>query len=64
MGAYLSHLYAIKIAKDKNLSKILILEDDANFLDNSNKSFIVPKNADIMYSEDLFLIKSKKLLNY
>ncbi len=60
VGAYLSHLYAIKIAKDKNLSKILILEDDANFLDNSNKSFIVPKNADIMYLGGSFFNKVEK----
>tara|TARA_B100000925_G_C22000424_1_gene470987 strand:+ start:622 stop:1440 length:819 start_codon:yes stop_codon:yes gene_type:complete len=49
VGAYLSHLLAIKKAIDMKLDKVLILEDDIDPLENVNEKFNIPTNTDIFY---------------
>ena len=60
VGAYLSHMLAIKIALDKDLKNVVILEDDADFLNNINNNIRVPKDADIVYLGGSFYNDVKK----
>jgi GR25 family glycosyltransferase involved in LPS biosynthesis len=49
VGCFLSHILAIKKAIDMNFEKVLILEDDADPLENINQTFNIPEDADIYY---------------
>ena len=60
VGAYLSHMLAIKVALDKDLKNVVILEDDADFLNNINNNIRVPKDADIVYLGGSFYNDVKK----
>ena len=54
MGCGLSHLFAIKYAKQLNLKNVLVLEDDVDFIENLDSSFQdvlreLPQNWDMLY---------------
>lgn len=54
VGATISHLFALKYAKQLNLRNVLILEDDICFLENINEKFNeitaeIPTNWDMLY---------------
>jgi hypothetical protein len=63
VGAYLSHLLAIKTALDKKYNSVLILEDDAAPLKNINESFTIPQDADIFYLGGTFFHQITKIPN-
>ena len=47
VGCYLSHLYLLKVALEKGYDKILVLEDDAKIIGNTE--FEIPPDTDIFY---------------
>ena len=49
VGAYLSHLLAVKTANDNDFKSVLIIEDDADLLTNIKQNIRIPKDADIIY---------------
>ena len=55
VGCFLSHLKIMKYAIDNNLTNILVLEDDVNFIkDNINNNIEPPEDADICYLGGMF----------
>lgn len=54
LGCSISHLFAVKYAKQLNLDNILILEDDVEFIEDVNKKFLdilaeLPEDWDMVY---------------
>lgn len=54
LGCSMSHLFAVKYARQLNLNNVLILEDDVEFIDNVNKRFTeilpeLPFDWDMLY---------------
>jgi GR25 family glycosyltransferase involved in LPS biosynthesis len=54
LGCSLSHLFAVKYARQLNLNNILILEDDVDFIENVNERFDdilpeLPEDWDMLY---------------
>ena len=60
VGAYLSHILAVKIANDNNFKSVLIIEDDADFLNNIKQDIHIPKGADLVYLGGSFFNNVKK----
>lgn len=55
IGCAMSHLKVVQQAKSENLSKILILEDDIDFIENVNQKFeeyilFVPNSWQLLYT--------------
>ena len=49
VGCFLSHILALKTALDMELEKVLILEDDVDFLENILEDIYIPVDADIYF---------------
>ncbi len=64
VGCYLSHMYAMIIAKKMKLKSVVILEDDADILNNYNKEIKIPKNTDMLYLGGSFFQKEENIPKY
>lgn len=55
IGCYLTHLMILESAVNTGVDKLLVLEDDCQFVPGAEKKrFTPPKNADILYFGGLF----------
>lgn len=69
MGCGLSHLFAIKYAKQLNLKNILVLEDDVDFIDDINNAFNtileeLPEDWNMLYLGANHRVAPKKVSNH
>ena len=62
VGCYLSHMKIMKHALDNGWENVLVIEDDAHILSNSNREFELPKHADIPYFGGMFWLLKRLLI--